>query len=168
MQGMLKMKIPDFVGLPAGLSFPPTCLVHLPWRRGEYTCQRESCSWFLDCFNYELCVILERKLFIFDIFFGPFAFFLFLYYFECAVHFVNLFVFNCTGSSVLHVGFGFDGRGYSLVAAHRLLVEVASLLAKLELQGTQSSAVAAGGLSSCLFQGQLPRGLWDSSFWMRG
>lgn len=91
MQGMLKMKIPDFVGLPAGLSFPPTCLVYLPWRRGEHTCQRESCSWFLDCFNYELCVILERKLFIFDIFFCPFAFSLFLYYFECAVHFVNLF-----------------------------------------------------------------------------
>ena len=53
--------------------------------------------------------------------------------FRILFHYVFLFVFNCTGSSVLHVGFGFDGRGYSLVAAHRLLVEVASLLAKLEL-----------------------------------
>ena len=42
--------------------------------------------------------------------------------------------------------------GFSLVAAHGLLIVVASLVVEHVLQGAQASVVAAHGLSSCSSQ----------------
>ena len=67
-------------------------------------------------------------------------------YFRCCCY---LFTFGCVESSLLCEGFSLVvvGGGYSLASVHGLLV-VASLMVQ-GLQGTQASAVAACGLSSC-------------------
>ena len=51
--------------------------------------------------------------------------------------------FSCAGSSLLHAGFSpvAASGGYSLVAVHRLLITVASVVVVQELQSTDSIAV---------------------------
>ena len=53
----------------------------------------------------------------------------------------------CDGLSLTAVN-----RGYSLVAALRLLIAVASVAAEHRLYGAQASVVAAFGFSCCGFQ----------------
>ena len=56
----------------------------------------------------------------------------------------------CAGFSLLHVGFSVvaESRGSSLVAVHRLLIAVASLVAEHGLWGARASAVSGPGLQS--------------------
>ena len=72
-------------------------------------------------------------------------------------------IFGCAGSLLPHGLFSIENGGYSLVVVRRLLIAMVSLVAQHGLKGTQASAIVVCGLSSCSFQAQLLRSMWDPS-----
>ena len=69
------------------------------------------------------------------------------------------------GSSFAALGLSLivEGRGYSLVGVHGLLITVASLVVEHRCWGTQSSVVVADGLSCSEARGIFPD--WGSNLW---